>query len=120
MPLRDHFRPPVSKRSSWEGFHGGWPMRIVEELAPRLPDGFVAEPRVHLGNYYEIDICAFEQREEGEPVFSSTAISSAVIGKLAGCCGFHEEKKPSIHLAAKILRSILRTSHSSAPVPVLE
>ena len=37
MPLRDHFRPPVSKRSSWEGFHGGWPMRIVEELAPRLP-----------------------------------------------------------------------------------
>ena len=48
MPLRDHFRPPVSKRSSWEGFHGGWPMRIVEELAARLPDGFVAEPRVHL------------------------------------------------------------------------
>ena len=47
MPLRDHFRPPVSKRSSWEGFHGGWPMRIVEELAPRLPNGFVAEPRVH-------------------------------------------------------------------------
>jgi hypothetical protein len=54
MPLRDHFHPPVSKRSSWEGFHGGWPMRIVAELAPRLPDGFVAEPRVHLGNYYEV------------------------------------------------------------------
>ena len=71
MPLRDHFRPPVSKRSSWEGFHGGWPMRIVEELAPRLPDGFVAEPRVHLGSYYEIDVCTFEQNEEGEPVFGS-------------------------------------------------
>ena len=66
MPLRDHFRPPVSKRSSWEGFHGGWPMRIVEELAPRLPDGFVAEPRVHLGSYYEIDVCTFEQNEEDE------------------------------------------------------
>jgi Protein of unknown function (DUF4058) len=64
MPLRDHFRPPVSKRSSWEGFHGGWPMRIVEELAPRLPDGFVAEPRVHLGSYYEIDVCTFEQYDE--------------------------------------------------------
>lgn len=64
MPLRDHFHPPVSKRSSWEGFHGGWPMRIVEELAPRLPEGFVAEPRVHLGAYYEIDVCAFEQRED--------------------------------------------------------
>jgi hypothetical protein len=33
MPLRDHFHPPVSKRSSWEGFHGGWPMQIVRELA---------------------------------------------------------------------------------------
>ncbi len=68
MPLRDHFRPPVSKRSLWEGFHGGWPMRIVEELAPRLPDGFVAEPRVHLGSYYEIDVCTFEQYEDDEPV----------------------------------------------------
>lgn len=63
MPLRDHFHPPISRRSSWEGFHGGWPMRIDEELAPRLPDGFVAEPRVHLGSYYEIDVCTFEQEE---------------------------------------------------------
>ena len=76
MPLRDHFRPPVSKRSSWEGFHGGWPMRIVEELAPRLPDGFVAEPRVHLGSYYEIDVCTFEQYEEGERVSGSARESN--------------------------------------------
>lgn len=73
MPLRDHFHPPVSKRSSWEGFHGGWPMRIVEELAPRLPVGFVAEPRVHLGNYYEIDVCAFDQHEDAaEAAFGSS------------------------------------------------
>jgi hypothetical protein len=71
MPLRDHFRPPVSKRSSWEGFHGGWPMKIVEELLPRLPGGFVAEPRVHLGNYFEIDISTFEQVEEAELVADS-------------------------------------------------
>lgn len=64
MPLRDHFHPPVSKRSSWEGFHGGWPMQIVAELAPRLPEDFVAEPRVHLGSYDEIDICTFEQEHE--------------------------------------------------------
>jgi len=67
MLLRDHFRPPVSKRSSWEGFHGGWPMRIVEELAPRLPEGFVAEPRVYLGSSYEIDVCTFEHGDDGEP-----------------------------------------------------
>src|SRR5437868_11200217 len=60
MPLRDHFRPPVSKKSSWEGFHGGWPMAIVQRLAPLLPDEYVAEPRVHLGANFEIDVCAFE------------------------------------------------------------
>lgn len=71
MPLRDHFHPPVSKRSSWEGFHGLWPGIIVQQLAPRLPEGLVAEPRVHLGSYYEIDICTFEQNETGEPVSES-------------------------------------------------
>jgi Protein of unknown function (DUF4058) len=79
MPLRDHFRPPVSKRSSREGFHGGWPMRIVEELAPRLPDGFMAEPRVHLGSYYEINICTFEQYEVGERGSGSVRQSSVGI-----------------------------------------
>lgn len=83
MPLRDHFHPPVSKRSSWEGFHGGWPMRIVEDLAPKLPDGFVAEPRVHLGSYYEIDVCAFERHDEegeaavGSPRESATGVMTA-------------------------------------------
>lgn len=60
MPLRDHFHPPISKRSSWEGFHGGWPMAIVQRLSPLLPEDYTAEPRVHLGTYYEIDVCAFE------------------------------------------------------------
>jgi hypothetical protein len=76
MPLRDHFHPPVSKRSSWEGFHGLWPGIIVQQLAPRLPDGFVAEPRVHLGSYYEIDVCAFEQYEEGESISGSVRESN--------------------------------------------
>src|SRR5690349_23695355 len=60
MPLRDHFRPPVSKKASWEGFHGGWPMAIVQRLAPTLPEQFTAEPRVHLGTNFEVDVCAFE------------------------------------------------------------
>jgi hypothetical protein len=67
MPLRDHFRPPVSKRSSWEGFHGLWPGVIVQKVVDQLPDGFVAEPRVHLGSYYEIDVCAFEPQVDEEP-----------------------------------------------------
>lgn len=66
MPLRDHFRPPVSKRSSWEGFHGMWPGVMVQQLAPKLPAGFVAEPRVHLGTFFEIDLCSFETDADGE------------------------------------------------------
>jgi hypothetical protein len=61
MPLRDHFRPPLDNLSSWEGFHGGWPMVIVQQLRKQLPPGFVAEPRVHSGSQVEIDIAAFEQ-----------------------------------------------------------
>lgn len=63
MPLRDHFRPPIWNHSSWEGFHGGWPMSMVQRLTRVLPAEFSAEPRVHLGSYYEIDVCAFEDDE---------------------------------------------------------
>ena len=61
MPLRDHFHPPVSRRASWEGIHGQWPAMIVQLLNPVLPDGYMAEPRVHLGPYFEIDVTAFER-----------------------------------------------------------
>ncbi|HEV3339126.1 MAG TPA: DUF4058 family protein [Pirellulales bacterium] len=82
MPLRDHFHPPISKRSSWEGFHGGWPMRIVEELAPRLPDGFVAEPRVHLGSYYEINV----KQDPAYPALDSSAtVSGSVAASIEAC-----------------------------------
>jgi hypothetical protein len=60
MPLRDHFRPPLIKTHSWEEVHGGWPMMIVQRLAPLLPEGYQAGPRVHLGSYFEIDIGTFE------------------------------------------------------------
>ena len=63
MPLRDHFRPPISSRSSWEGLHGGWPMTIVQQLSRVLPENFTAEPRVHLGAYFEIDVSAYEDRK---------------------------------------------------------
>ena len=68
MPLRDHFRPPVSKQASWEGFHGMWPASIVQQLRKRLPPGYVAEPRAHLGTLMEIDVGALESTDvTGEP-----------------------------------------------------
>lgn len=60
MPLRDHFHPPISKHSSWEGFHGIWPGEMIRTFVDKLPKEYVAEPRVHLGTYYEIDVCSFE------------------------------------------------------------
>ena len=60
MALRDHFHPPISKRSSWEGFHGLWPATMVQQLVKQLPEGYVAEPRVHLGSFFEIDVSAYE------------------------------------------------------------
>jgi hypothetical protein len=65
MPLRDHFGPPVNKRNKWGALHAGWPMMLVLQLRPILPKGFVAEPGVHLGAAFEIDVSAYE-REESE------------------------------------------------------
>lgn len=59
MPLRDHFRPPVSSLASWEGFHGMWPMTMIQALNPKLPEEYMAEPRVHLGPFLEVDECAY-------------------------------------------------------------
>jgi hypothetical protein len=61
MPLRDHFRPPLTTIASWEELHGGWPMVIVQQLRKQLPPGYVAAPRVHAGAQVEIDVAAFEK-----------------------------------------------------------
>jgi hypothetical protein len=67
MPLRDHLRPPVSSRHSWEGFHAQWPAMLVQHLFPNLPVGYTAEPRVRLGRYDELDIGGFEGDEHDSP-----------------------------------------------------
>lgn len=60
MPLRDHFRPPVSLRASWDAFHGMWPAGIVRYLRTHLPPGYVAAPTTHPGSQIEFDVAAFE------------------------------------------------------------
>ncbi|MFO0949684.1 MAG: hypothetical protein U0835_00740 [Isosphaeraceae bacterium] len=63
MPLRDHFRPPVETRHSWDELHGMWPAVMVQKLFTLLPEGYVAAPGVHLGTAFEIDVSAYEQDE---------------------------------------------------------
>jgi hypothetical protein len=62
MPLRDHFRSPVNDRHTWDELHGSWPTFIVMALKPKLPPGYVAIPRIHIGAP-EIDVASFESNE---------------------------------------------------------
>jgi hypothetical protein len=79
MPFRDHFRPPLDDITSWEGFHGGWPMVIVQKLGKKLPAQYVAAPRVHSGSQVEIDVAAYDT----EQAASSTASASGDNGGVA-------------------------------------
>ena len=67
MPLRDHFRPPLDDRTSWDGFHGQWPAMITLELSRKLPPRYVAAPHVHLGSSIEIDVATSEEDEVAPP-----------------------------------------------------
>jgi hypothetical protein len=63
MPLRDHFRPPLANKASWEEIHGQWPAVIVQQLRGTLPPGYVAGPKVHAGSQVEIDVAAYERND---------------------------------------------------------
>jgi hypothetical protein len=68
MPLRDHFRSPLADRRSWDEFHGQWPAMIVIGLSEKLPQRYIAAPRIHLGSSIEIDVATYEQDEPDSPV----------------------------------------------------
>src|ERR1051326_2209310 len=80
MPLRDHFHSPLDDITSWDGFHGGWPMEIVRSLARKLPREYVAEPFVHHGAFVEVDVAAFEKDEpmRGRPQPNGGGTATAV------------------------------------------
>jgi hypothetical protein len=65
MPLQDHFRPPLSVRCPWTGFHSTWANTICDELNDSLlPPRFHAIPNVQLsGTSVEIDVATL--REDG-------------------------------------------------------
>jgi hypothetical protein len=83
MPLRDHFRSPVTDKHSWDSFHGGWPMMIVRQLFDILPPGYVAAPNVHFGEDVEIDVSAFAEHERAAPVTSTGASGVATVAQPA-------------------------------------
>lgn len=75
MPLLDHFHPPVLNKGSWKGFQGMWPALMVMDLCKSLPEQYTAEPRVHLGKNFEVDVCTFDV--EADSAFGSTSLGSS-------------------------------------------
>jgi Protein of unknown function (DUF4058) len=64
MPLRDHFHSS-STYLKWEALHGGWPMMIARRLNSLLPEEYIAQPSVRLGDMMAIDIAALESESDG-------------------------------------------------------
>ena len=93
MPLRDHFRPPLDEITSWEGFHGGWPMVIVQQLKKRLPPGYVAAPHVHSGSQIEIDVAAYE-RDAPSPGIDPNGNGGGVATVMAGVHWWLQSRRP--------------------------
>ncbi|MGL4555070.1 MAG: DUF4058 family protein [Gemmataceae bacterium] len=78
MPLRDHFRPPVTDFASWEELPGAWPGIIAFRLNDLLPPDYRSGVKIHLGSAIEIDAGAFELLnavEHGDPVSADSALA---------------------------------------------
>jgi hypothetical protein len=77
MPLRDHFHRPLSTYRHWEGLHSRWTASILDHLDEQLPPRYYAEPQVHSGTAYEIDVATFEdQAGAGESGPIATAVTA--------------------------------------------
>jgi len=78
MPLRDHFRPPVSQLLPWTTLHAGWAASLVENLNGRwLPAGFVAGERSFSAKHPEIDIATWERPIVAQPPESGNGAATA-------------------------------------------
>lgn len=66
MPLRDHFRPPLTDRASWEELHGAWPSTIAYRLNTLLPPEYRCGVKIHLGTVVELDAATFELESASE------------------------------------------------------
>jgi hypothetical protein len=82
MPLRDHFRPPLTNRASWEELHGAWPGVIAFRLNTLLPPDFRSGVKIHLGNLVEIDVGTFES-ENASALDGNTTTDAALAWEAA-------------------------------------
>jgi len=53
-----------------------WPALMVIDLCKSLPARYTAEPRVHLGKNFEVDVCTFDSKDEAR--FAASASDTGV------------------------------------------
>lgn len=63
--LLDHFHPPLSERRYPAAFHHTWAVQIATQLNEQLPEGWYAEPHVHVG--IEVDVATYEEADAAKP-----------------------------------------------------
>jgi hypothetical protein len=84
MPLRDHFRPPLSVQRPWDGVHSAWATTIATSLnRDLLPADYFAMPQVTVGGRVEIDVATLKQTSAtngavATAVWAPPALTSAV------------------------------------------
>jgi hypothetical protein len=72
MPLRDHFRPPLSEVWPWHTLHGNWATKMVDRLnGEMLDDRFMSQSGRHFGAQVEVDVGTLERDDRGS-LFSAT------------------------------------------------
>lgn len=79
MPLRDHFRPPLSRERHWEAFHAAWAGSIADALNRVLPPGYFAEELTHAGASAEIDVATFDSTAIAAPVSGTGGVAVAPV-----------------------------------------
>ncbi len=77
MPLRDHFRPPLTKLAYGEELNAAWPDTIATRLNALLPPEYRSGLKIHFENLVEVDVAAYELENPGE-VASGTRSNSAL------------------------------------------
>lgn len=76
--LLDHFHPPISRRRSWDGFHGLWAAALVEKLnRDVLGDEHYADMQVHIGSQVEVDVATLQERPPAPANIGATTAALA-------------------------------------------
>ncbi len=81
MPLRDHFEPPYD-RVPYDGLHGMWPTRMIDNLFDQLPPQYFVAPQVQLGARLEFDVATY-RIEDGGPSLSTNDGAGGVATMIA-------------------------------------